>query len=765
MNPFRRRVAPTGPVRVLFVVPDLRFGGAERHVATLAPALDPRRVVASVVCIGEEGGLFPGLLATGVPTRALRLHRNPVAALLALMRIMRAERPDVVVTRGYSAECLGRVAAVLTRVPRCVIWVHNCGDVVPRGRVRTVVDRILAPVTDAYYAVANGQRPYITGELGYPDDRIEVIYNGVDPAAIPLAPGRRDPAAAAVAAEFGIGDDTPVVGVVAVLRPEKDHANLLRAMRLVLDEVPDARLLVIGDGEERARTEALADLLGIAGSVVFTGSRSDVPTLLSVVDVVALASYTVECFPMALLEAMAAGVPTVATAVGGVPEMVADSVTGYVVEPRDPRAMASALVKVLRDRDAASMMGAAARKRVEERFTLAQSVRAAQDALVRTARRPRPVRLSVVMDLTFVGGAEMLLLELLRRIDRAKVEPEVVCLREEGPLAADFRAAGVPVTVLERSGRYDLSTLPRLVRHLRAHRTDVVLVNHHHRAALTLGRLAARLARVHANVVAAHDMDLTRVGGRVLPHHDVETLFLSDALVLLAPSQGRYLHDEEQVGSRPWRRTREVVIGNGVEVRAAPGPSERAAARQALGIPANAVVLGIVARLSKQKAHDVLLRAVVRLTPDRPDLRLVIVGDGEERAAIEELAHELGIADRVILTGLRRDVPKLLPGFDVACLSSAHEGVPLTVLEAMAAGVPVVATDVGALRDLVTDGTDGYLVPPGDDAAFAERLAMLVDDPTRRAAFGAAARSRAVDAFTIEHTVRGYQQLLTELLS
>ncbi len=174
------------------------------------------------------------------------------------------------------------------------------------------------------------------------------------------------------------------------------------------------------------------------------------------------------------------------------------------------------------------------------------------------------------MDLTFVGGAEVLLLELFRRMDRAVVEPEVVCLREEGPLAADFRAAGVPVTVLDRSGRFDLSTLPRLARHLRARRTDVVLVNHHHRAALTLGRLAARLARVRANVVAAHDMDLAAVGGRVLPRHDVETLFFSDALVLLAPSQGRYLHDEEQVGTKPWRRTREVVIGNGIEIGPAP---------------------------------------------------------------------------------------------------------------------------------------------------------------------------------------------------
>lgn len=759
MNLFRRRVRPTGPVRVLFVVPDLRFGGAERHVATLAPALDPARVVASVVCIGEEGGLFADLATTGVPARALHSRRNPVAALAALVRIMRAQRPDIVVTRGYNAEALGRIAAVLTRVPRVAIWVHNCGDVEPRGRVRAFVDRVLGPATDAYYAVAHGQRPYMVDELGYPDERIEVVYNGVDPSGFTVATGLRDPS---VAAEFGIGADTPVVGCVAVLRPEKDHANLFRAMRFVLDEIPDARLLVIGDGVERARLTALADRLGISDAVVFTGARSDVHRLLSVVDVVALASYTVECFPMALLEAMASGVPTVGTAVGGVPEMVEDGVTGYVVEPGDAGAMAAALVKVLRDREGAAAMGAAARARVEQRFTLAQSVRAAESALVRTARRARPVRLTVVMDLTFVGGAEILLLEMFRRMDRAVVEPRVVCLREEGPLAADFRAAGVPVTVLDRAGRYDLATVPRLVRLLRADATDVVLVNHHHRAALTLGRLAARLAGARA-VVAAHDMDLSRVGGRVLPRHDVETLFLADALVLLAPSQGGYLHDEEQVGTRPWRRTREVVIGNGIEIGPAPDAAARAAARATLGLPDTAVVLGIVARLSPQKAHGTLLRAVARLAADRPSLRLVVVGEGDERAAAEALAADLGIADRVLFTGVRRDVPALLPGFDVACLSSLHEGVPLFVLEAMAAGLPVVATEVGALRDLVTEGVDGHLVPPDDPAALADRLAELVDDPARRTAFGAAARARAELSFGIDHSVRGYQQLVTEL--
>ncbi|MGI5125221.1 glycosyltransferase [Pseudonocardia sp. CA-107938] len=756
MNPFRRKPRTSGPLRVLFVVPDLRVGGAERHAATLAPALDPARFTASLVCIGEEGELFAGL---GVPATALRSRTNPVRALLGLVRIMLRERPDVVVTRGYNAEALGRIAAALTRVPRTVVWVHNCGDVEPRGRVRWLVDRVLDPVTDAYYAVAHGQRPYMTDELGYPDAKITVIHNGVEPDRYPARPPVRD---ADVRAELGIPVAAPVIGVVAVLRPEKDHAMLLRATRSVLAELPEARLVVIGDGPERTRLEKLAAELGIAAAVVFAGSRADVPRLLGAVDVLALGSYTVECFPMAVLEAMASGVPVVATAIGGVPELVDDGVTGRVVPKQDPAAMAEALLDVLRDPARAEAMGRAGRRRVETEFSLDASVRAAQDAFLRTAGRGRPVRLTVVMDLTFVGGAEMLLLNVLRRMDRDAVRPRLVCLREAGPLADEFRAAGVPVEVLERTGRWDLSTVPRLVRSLRADRTDVVLVNHHHRAALTLGRLAARLAGVPANVVAAHDMDLTAVGGRVLPRHDVETLFLSSALVLLAPSQGRYLREQEGVGSRPWRRTREVVIGNGVEL---PAAADRATGRALLGLDDDAQVIGIVARLSPQKAHEVLLRAVAALAPSRAGLRLVVVGEGPRAAELQALAAELGIADRVLFTGVRRDVDRLLPAFDVTCLSSVHEGAPLIVLESMAAGVPVVATDVGAIADLVADGLEGRLVPSGNSDALAAALADLVDDPRLRAAMGARARARAERSHSIDRTVEGYTALLEELVA
>ncbi|GAA4914618.1 glycosyltransferase involved in cell wall biosynthesis [Actinomycetospora succinea] len=371
-----------------------------------------------------------------------------------------------------------------------------------------------------------------------------------------------------------------------------------------------------------------------------------------------------------------------------------------------------------------------------------------------------PIRVTLVLDVAAVGGAEIVLRNTFAHLDPARVVTDVVCLREAGPLADDFRAVSDGVVTLPRGGKLDragIGRVPRLARHFRRRGTDVVVVSHHHRAALTLARLAAVLAGARS-VVAAHDMDLTRVGNRVLPRHVVETLFLSAGLALLAPSQGRYLHDEEGMG-RSWRsRAREFLVPNGIPAPEPEPPGRRAEVRAELGVEDDDVVVLMVARLSRQKAHEVMLDAVARAA--HPKLRLVVVGDGARRGELEALVAAQGLEKNVTFLGLRRDVPRLLAGGDVFALSSVHEGVPISVIEAMTQGLPVVATDVGALRDQVTDGVDGFLVESGDAAALAERLTRLADDPALRADLGRRARDRASAEFTIENTAAAFTDMV-----
>ena len=784
------------PLRLMYVVPDLGVGGAERHVTTLLPRLDPQRFTSCAVCIGEPGALFSDLVESSIPATALRrTKRQMVRALVDLVREMRRFRPDIVITRGYNAETLGRAAAFLARVPHVVVWVHHCGDPEPRGRLRRLIDRCLDPLTDSYFGVAEAQRAFMTDDLGYPPEKITVVYNGVDPS---LYDTTDDPS---VLPELGVPADAPTVGIVAALRPEKDHACFLRAARRVVDVRPDVRFLVIGDGPCRENLAAIADAAGLRANIVFTGARGDIPRILRALDLVVLSSYSIECFPMALLEAMASGRPAVCTAVGGVPEMLVDGVTGRLVPARDERALADGMLELLDDPELARKMGRAARERVESEFTLLRSVEGAQTALVEAARsgivrparsrivrparsrivrparsrivrparpaeraeRTDPVRLTLVLDQTFVGGVEVLMLEVFRHLDPSVVRPRLVCLREAGPLAEEYRRAGFEVEVVPRSGRYDPRRLTRLVRMLRTDRTDAVLVTHHHHAALALGRLAARIAGTPTNLVAAHDMDLTGIGKRCLPRWAVSTLFLSDALVLLGPRQGDYLRREEGVARRPWSRTREVVITNGIDIGDPPTEEDRDRARAALGLSPDAFAVGIVARLSHQKAHQVLFEAVRIAARTRPELQLLVIGGGERESELRSLAGDLGISGRTVFTGVRRDVRALLPGLDVSALSSVHEGAPITVIEAMAAGLPVVATECGCLPDMVTDGTDGFLVPVGDAAALAERLCVLAADRSLARRLGASGRERAEREYRISRTARSFEALLTEL--
>jgi glycosyltransferase involved in cell wall biosynthesis len=711
----------------------------------------------------RQGELFASLAASDVSAVALgRSRREAFLCLIDLVRKLREASPDVVVVRGYNAEVLGRIAAVLARIPRVIVWVHNCDDLRPRGVLRRICDVALDGVTDAYFGVARAQVSYLVRELRYSPHKVRIIHNGVETSLFTGADGD-------LKAQLGLHEHELVVGILAALRPEKDHETFLRAASLVSERNSSARFIIVGDGPRKAALEVLAEELGIQDRVIFTGARSDVAAVLAIMDVFVLSSFT-ECFPMALLEAMASSRPAVCTAVGGIPELLHDGVTGYLVPPRDPTALAERLSSLLESGHQRHQFGAAARARVDAEFTLEASVQEAERQISEIAATrpgavaPGPIRLALVLDETDVGGVELLMLDIFKNFDRRVVEPRLICLRTAGPLAADYRAAGFSVEVMERSGRFDPRTLPRLVKALRQGRADAVLVTHHHLASLALGRLAARLSGVPVNLVAVHDMDLTRVGGRCLPRWAVTTLRASDALVLLSPSQGEYLHREEQVGRHPWSRTKEVVIPNGVVMTPLPDKSARAAARARLNLSGDDFVVGIVARLSPQKAHHVLFEAFAVLRQGHSHARLVVVGGGERDMDLRILAARLGLEDSVLFTGVRRDVPALLPAFDVSCLSSVHEGAPMAAIESMAAGIPMVVTDCGALRDMIVDGEQGFIVPVGDSSAMAKRLLALANDTKLRERLGVSARSRVQQMYRIEQTARGYEDLLVSLV-
>jgi glycosyltransferase involved in cell wall biosynthesis len=217
---------------------------------------------------------------------------------------------------------------------------------------------------------------------------------------------------------------------------------------------------------------------------------------------------------------------------------------------------------------------------------------------------------------------------------------------------------------------------------------------------------------------------------------------------------------QELAGSGLVPLERSMSIPTGVDLeRFHPDSADRSKARRALGVHAEGPVVGVVAYLRQDKGHAVLLEAFPQILESYPECSLVVVGDGPERLNLESLAKRLGIERSVRFVGLREDIPILLPGFDIFCQPSLrNEGVPQSVLQAGAAGLPVVSTEVGGIPEAVVHGETGFLVAPGDAGALADRLSALLAGRELRREMGEAARRHVSGAFSVQRMLDRTEQ-------
>ncbi len=352
--------------RILILITLAEAGGAQTYVAQLLPGLAGRFDV--VVAAHGDGPLREATRAVGmrfVPLRHVRRAISPrdLLGLLELVVLMRRLRPDVVHANSSKAGVLGRVAAVLAGIPVRIFTVHGWAFSAHSGLLSTLyrwADRLVEPLTTRIVCVAERERAAGLAARTCRAERTVVIPNAVDVAAAP--PSRHD-------------GDPPVVVAVGRLAYPKDPLTLIRALDLA--RAQPWRAVLVGDGPDRPVVEAEIEARGLTGAVTLAGGRDVVPVLLAGADVFALSSRS-EGAPMSILEAMAAGLPVVASDVGGVREQVADGETGLLVPPADPHALAAALERLLADPRLRLGLGEAGRARAREHFDIG----AARDAHV-----------------------------------------------------------------------------------------------------------------------------------------------------------------------------------------------------------------------------------------------------------------------------------------------------------------------------------------------------------------------------------------------
>jgi glycosyltransferase involved in cell wall biosynthesis len=296
-----------------------------------------------------------------------------------------------------------------------------------------------------------------------------------------------------------------------------------------------------------------------------------------------------------------------------------------------------------------------------------------------------------------------------------------------------------------------------MIRLFRRERTDVV---HSHDAYTSVfATMCARLAGVRGVIASRRSWHSPHLQGRILRANRVAYRF-SDRVVGNSPSVSRLVEEEGGVPA-----SRIVTIPNFLDPQSFEPIAEESRARmlREIGVPGDAFVVGVVARLSPVKDHASLLRAIAVLRPEIQTLHCVLVGDGPERGRIEALARELKISDRVHLAGERRQLPNLHGLFDISVLCSTTEAFPNSVLEAMAASRPVVATEVGGTPDAVRDGTTGLLVPPSDPPRLAAAIKRLHDEPALRDTLGRAGCAAARAGYSATAVIGQVEALYTEL--
>jgi glycosyltransferase involved in cell wall biosynthesis len=356
-----------------------------------------------------------------------------------------------------------------------------------------------------------------------------------------------------------------------------------------------------------------------------------------------------------------------------------------------------------------------------------------------------------------VGGAEQSLLLLMSRLDAARWSPTLLHYGGEGigPMVRASANLNVPDTVVARlRGRRDPRAFARLVAVLRRHRPAVFHANLNSPDSCRHALLAAALARVPV-IVATQHFGCVPTERRAFRHR----IALAGVDRFIAVSHDSAARIRQALGGRA---SRVVVIHNGISVDRFEADARAATARPERGSATgtSSPVALTVGRLVEGKGHRFLLQAAVRI----PELRLVIAGEGPERHTLETQAHALGIADRTQFAGWRDDIPTLLSACDVFVLPSLFEGHPLSALEAMAAGRPVVASDAGGTREAVSHGETGFLVPAADPVALADAIAAVVRHRPLAVRMGAAGRERVHHEFTAEMMVRRVTGLYDELL-
>jgi len=367
-----------------------------------------------------------------------------------------------------------------------------------------------------------------------------------------------------------------------------------------------------------------------------------------------------------------------------------------------------------------------------------------------------PINILHVISKLSVGGVENQLLMILKKYDKQKLYPLVCSLSDKGEIGKEIEDSGIEVIPLNKlKHRFDWTIVKEIYQLIK--KRDIKIVRTHQYHANLYGRLAAWLAKVPCIVASVHNV--YTIDRKF--HRRIINKFLSgftDKVVAVSEVvKGNILQydglSEDEI----------MVIYNGIDMDIFSNINGNVIKAE-YDIPSESPVIGTVGRLTLQKGHKYLILAVCKLIKKFPQIALLIVGDGSMGEDLKTYVKTLGIDDNIIFTGVRRDIPELLAAMDIFVFPSLWEGLPNALIEAMAAGKAIIATDIPPVREIINTEKIGILVPARDSKAMASSIELLLYDKALAETFGKLAQERAFSHFNINTTVNKYTTLFENII-
>ncbi len=713
--------------KIFFLNSTLSLGGAEKMAYEVIMHLDKARFSTKVRCLYRPGTIAKMLMAQGVDIEhGFMKNKYDLLGLYRFFCMMKKECIDLLYLESSPLTLFwGFLFAKILGVPRIVTFIHNMRAPARWIRFKSgVVSRLILPRLDRIGVASRARRDSLIREYNLDPKKVELINNAIDIDRFKTVKDK-----AGLRKEIGISKNEKIIGMVGRLVPEKAYDVFLKSAKIIAGGVQNAKFVIIGDGEERANLERLASVLGLRERIIFLGERHDAADLISLFDVAVLSS-RIESFPLALLEYMAARRPIVATDVGGNSEIILHGRSGLIVPPGKPELIASAIMKLLNDPGNAKKIAVAARRIVEEKFSLPHMiVKMERFFLSHTSLRPGHHIIMLGPSLDVKGGISsfaknFLASELPKEfritfhpttIDGSKILKIIFFMKSLGlffiRLLIDKKIRIIHICSSSKGSFYRKAVILSVSKFFRKS-----VIFHIHGAGF--------------DVFYDNSDSLTRFFIR-------KTLDISDSIIVL---------------SRSWHAVVKGMTKN-TGIKIIPNPIDTSDFKSIrTGRDFSKFNVFTAGRLGKRKGTYDILEIAPVIISQVPDVRFCLAGDGDVDK-IRQLCRKKGIEKNVVVLDWlnREELLVELKRASMFLLPSYHEGFPVAILEAMASGLPVISTRVGGIPELVEDGVNGFLVDPGRKEELAGKIIDLLRDTELRKAM-ARNNIRKIDScFRLDH--------------